>query len=85
MRTTEEIKKDIMNLVREYSEVEAAEKKPFHPGQRIPYCSRVYDADERINLVDSALEFWLTAGRYCDEFERNFAKFLGGEHAAVVN
>ena len=85
MRTTEEIKKDIMNLVREYSEVEAAEKKPFHPGQRIPYCSRVYDADERINLVDSALEFWLTAGRYCDEFERNFAKFLGVEHAAVVN
>ncbi len=85
MRSTEEIKKDIMELIREYSEAEQAEKRPFRPGQRIPYCSRVYDAEERLNLVDAALEFWLTAGRYCDEFERGFAKFLGVEHAAVVN
>ena len=85
MRTTEAIKQDIFALVKEYSEREEAEKKGFRPGQRIPYCSRVYDADERINLVDSALEFWLTAGRFCDEFEREFAKFLGVEHVAVVN
>jgi len=85
MRSRDEIKKEIMTLVKEYTDVEAAEKRPYSPGQRIPYCSRVYDAEERINLVDSALEFWLTSGRYCEEFEREFARFLGVEHVAVVN
>lgn len=46
-------------------------------GDRIPYASRVYDSQEMMNLVDSALEFWLTAGRYADQFEKNFAKYLG--------
>ncbi|MEG2686428.1 MAG: DegT/DnrJ/EryC1/StrS family aminotransferase, partial [Christensenellaceae bacterium] len=82
MRTKDEIQKEIFSLVREYTDVEMAEKKPFRPGQRIPYSSRVYDANERLNLVDSALEFWLTAGRYCDEFEREFAKFLDVKHVA---
>jgi len=85
MRELEEIRENILSFVREYSETEQNQKKPFHPGQRIPYCSRVYDAEERVNLVDSALEFWLTSGRFCEEFERNFARFLGVEHVAVVN
>lgn len=85
MRGTDEIRRDILALVREYSESEQSEKQPFRPGQKIPYCSRVYDAEERVNLVDSALEFWLTAGRFCGEFEREFARFLGVEHVAVVN
>lgn len=85
MRTQEEIRQDIFTLIREYREMEEMGKVPFRPGQKIPYCSRVYDAEEQINLVDSALEFWLTAGRYCDEFEREFARYLGVEHAAAVN
>lgn len=85
MRTTDEIRQEIFALVREYSEREQAEKQPFCPGQRIPYCSRVYDAEERINLVDAALEFWLTAGRFSGEFERELARFLGVKHAALVN
>lgn len=85
MRTTKEIRQDILELVREYSEAELLEKQSFRPGQRIPYCSRVYDAQERVNLVDSALEFWLTAGRFSDEFERDFAKYMGVNHVAVVN
>ena len=85
MRTTEEIKEEIFSLVREYSEIEAHEKQPFRPGQRIPYCSRVYDAEERVNLVDSALEFWLTSGRFCKEFEQEFARFLGVKYVATVN
>ena len=39
-------------------------KKEFHPGEKLPYASRVYDQEEMCNLVDSALEFWLTSGRY---------------------
>ena len=85
MRTKEEIREAMMALVQEYTDVEQAEKTPFRPGQRIPYCSRVYDAQERKNLVDAALDFWLTSGRFCEEFEREFAKYLGVEHVAVVN
>lgn len=85
MRTTEEIRQNIIALVREYSEAEQVGKRAFHPGDRIPYCSRVYDAEEQINLVESALEFWLTAGRFCNEFEREFARYLGVEHVATVN
>lgn len=85
MRNKAEIREDILSLIREYTEAEAAEKQPFCPGQKIPYCSRVYDAEERINLVDSALEFWLTSGRYCEQFEREFGQYVGAEHVAVVN
>lgn len=85
MRTTDDIRQDILSLIKEYSEAEQHSKQPFRPGQRIAYCSRVYDAEERINLVDAALDFWLTAGRFCDEFERELARYLGVSHAAVVN
>lgn len=62
------------------------ERKPdFEPGQRIPYASRVYDQHEMTNLVDSALEFWLTSGRYTDQFETELAAYLGVKYCALVN
>ena len=66
----------ILELVKEYCE-SYHNKKEYQKGDRIPYASRVYDAEEMICLVDSALDFWLTSGRYADEFEEEFAKFLG--------
>ena len=60
-------------------------KAPYQEGDRIPYASRVYDSDEMCNLVDSALEFWLTSGRYTDEFEKKFAEYLGVRHCSLVN
>lgn len=59
--------------------------KEYQDGDRIAYASRVYDQDEMVNLVDSALEFWLTAGRYTDEFEKKFAEFLGIRFCSLVN
>ena len=59
--------------------------KDYHKGDRISYASRVYDKEEMVNLVDSALEFWLTAGRYTDQFEREFAKYLGVRYCSLVN
>lgn len=56
----------------EYYETYHNQDEKFKPGDRIPYASRVYDHEEMCNLVDSALEFWLTAGRYADEFEKKF-------------
>lgn len=60
-------------------------KKVYEKGDRISYASRVYDKEEMVNLVDSALEFWLTAGRYTDQFERDFAKYLGVRYCSLVN
>ncbi len=60
-------------------------KKAFVQGDRIPYASRVYDKQEMMNLVDSSLEFWLTAGRYTEEFEKKFAAYLGIKFCSLVN
>ena len=60
-------------------------KAPYQSGDRIPYASRVYDSEEMFNLVDSALEFWLTSGRYTEEFEKSFSEYLGVRHTYLVN
>ena len=75
----------ILQLVKEYCDTYHNPKEPFAEGDRIPYASRVYDHEEMCNLVDSALEFWLTAGRYVDEFEQGLGKYLGVKHVSVVN
>lgn len=79
-----EKEQQILNLVREYCE-EFHKKPEYTEGARIPYASRVYDSEEMANLVDSALEFWLTSGRYTDEFEKNFAEYLGVKFCSLVN
>ncbi len=60
-------------------------KPPYKKGGRINYAARVYDEKEMTNLVDASLDFWLTAGRYAEKFERSFADFLGVKHALLVN
>jgi CDP-6-deoxy-D-xylo-4-hexulose-3-dehydrase len=59
--------------------------KPFSTDQRIPYASRVFDKKELINLVDSALDFWLTAGKYTEEFETRFPKLINSKYCSLVN
>ena len=81
----EQAKKQILEMVAEYCDTYHNKKKPFAEGDRIPYASRVYDSNEMVNLVDSALEFWLTSGRYTDEFESKLAKYLGVKYCALVN
>lgn len=83
-KTEQEAREEILSLVAEYCN-RFQSPKPFEPGGRIPYASRVFDEDEMTALVDSALDFWLTAGRYADRFEQEFAAFLGVKHAALVN
>lgn len=85
MKTEAQAREEILKLVAEYCNEFHNVKKPFEPGQRIPYASRVYDSEEMVNLVDSALEFWLTAGRYTDKFEKEFAQYLGVRFCALVN
>ena len=79
-----EERENILRQVREYCEKYHA-KPEYKEGDRIPYASRVYDSDEMCNLVDSSLEFWLTSGRYTDEFEKKFAEYLGVRSVSLVN
>ena len=81
----EQAKKEILDMVDEYCRTYHNIKKDFKPGDRISYASRVYDSDEMCSLVDSALEFWLTSGRYTKKFEEEFAKYLGVKYCSLVN
>ena len=78
-------REQVQQLVAEYYDVFHNKVGEFKPGSRLPYASRVYDSGEMVNLLDSALEFWLTAGRYANEFETKFAAFMGVKHCALVN
>ncbi|MBF1714685.1 MAG: lipopolysaccharide biosynthesis protein RfbH, partial [Selenomonas sp.] len=69
----QEMRGEILALVRAYCEKYHAPKEDFSPGDRLPYAARVYDHEEMEALVDSSLEFWLTAGRYAAQFEKGLA------------
>lgn len=84
-KSEQEAKEEILGLVKEYAEKFHNQRKSFMEGQRIPYASRVYDSAEMVNLVDSSLEFWLTSGRYTEEFEKKLADYLGVRFCSLVN
>jgi CDP-6-deoxy-D-xylo-4-hexulose-3-dehydrase len=80
-----QIRAEIMALVDEYVAVAHA-PKPFTPGQSpAPVSGRVFDSADVRSLVDSALEFWLTAGRFNEQFQANLAKRIGVRYALTVN
>ena len=80
-------KEEILKLVRSYAKENLANTnvKPFVEGERIPYSAKVFDEEEVVNLVDSALDFWLTQGHYYDEFESKLSKYLGVKYVSYVN
>ena len=83
--TEQQAREQILKEVSAYCDTFHNQEKPFAEGDRIPYASRVYDHDEMVNLVDAALEFWLTSGRYTDEFEKKLASYLGVRFCSLVN
>ena len=84
-KTEAEARKEILALVEEYAERYREKKKPFQPGDRISYASRVYDHKEMVNAADAVLEFWLTSGRYSDLFEKKLGEYLGVPYVSLVN
>lgn len=80
----DKLKLQIESLVAEYAKQSMAHKS-YEPGDRINYAGRIYDAEELVALVDSALEFWLTSGRYTAEFERKLAAYIGVQYCSFVN
>jgi CDP-6-deoxy-D-xylo-4-hexulose-3-dehydrase len=76
---------EILSLIPAHYE-EVFPKRRFIPGEtRIPVSGRVFDERDIASLVDAALDFWLTAGRFAREFEEKFAKWVGVKHAHLVN
>ncbi len=84
--TEQELRKEILEKVKEYYELYKKPVPTFEPGKsRISYAGRIYDEHEMQNLVDSSLDFWLTSGRYCKEFETEFAKFFEMKFCSLTN
>ena len=83
----EEAREEIKSIVARYYKdfKKSSYDKPFVEGDRIPYASRVYDEKEMCNLVDATLDFWLTAGRFVEEFEQKFCDYLGVKYCSLVN
>ncbi|SFQ24662.1 CDP-6-deoxy-D-xylo-4-hexulose-3-dehydrase [Lachnospiraceae bacterium XBB1006] len=80
----EQDRQEILELVKAYYR-NYHQAKPYEEGERISYAARVYDEQEMTNLVDSALEFWLTSGRYTKEFEKALGEYLGVPFVSFVN
>ena len=85
MKKSEELKQRILALVAEYYEEEFTEKAFIEGETAVPVSGRTFDDKELVNLVDSSLEFWLTTGRYAEQFERAFARKIGVRHALLCN
>ncbi|MGB9935610.1 MULTISPECIES: lipopolysaccharide biosynthesis protein RfbH [Thermodesulfovibrio] len=88
MKKAEKLKEEIIELVRYYYYLyhKPNISKKFDPDTDfINYAGRVFDEEEIINLVDASLEFWLTGGRYTDEFEKGLADFLSVKYCLMVN
>jgi CDP-6-deoxy-D-xylo-4-hexulose-3-dehydrase len=82
---SDELRQKIRSLTAEYYS-EAFAAKPFVPGESpVPVAGRVFDAAEMESLIDSALDFWLTTGRFAEQFEKEFAKFIGVRTCTLVN
>jgi CDP-6-deoxy-D-xylo-4-hexulose-3-dehydrase len=84
MAKSDTLRQEILDKVKSYYQL-AFSSQGFKAGDRINYGGRVFDDKEMVALVDSALDFWLTAGRYSERFEEAFAKFLGVRHCLLVN
>lgn len=81
IQAREEIKELVANYYHQFKE----NKEDYIEGERIPYASRVFDEKEMQALTDATLDFWLTTGRFSNQFEEEFAKYLGVKYAHLVN
>lgn len=80
-----EAREQIKQLVTDYYHQFKENKTEFKPGDRITYAARVFDEKEMCALTDAMLDFWLTTGRFSDQFEKEFASWIGVKYAHLVN
>ena len=85
MRSESDLKSEIFEKVHEFYKLKTGQERFISGQTSINYAGRVYDEKEVISLVDSALDFWLTAGRFAKQFEEDFSHFLGVKHCLLTN
>lgn len=86
MSKKEDLKQQILQLTREYYHEVHKTSKVFEPGKSfVNYGGRYFNDEEMVNLVDSSLDFWLTASPWAHKFETRLAKWLGIKHCALTN
>ncbi|MDR3742359.1 MAG: lipopolysaccharide biosynthesis protein RfbH [Terracidiphilus sp.] len=79
------LREQIRELVSQYH-AEAFAPRPFVPGESVvPVSGKVFNAEDIQYAVDASLDFWLTTGRFAEQFERQFAQFMGIRDARLVN
>ena len=79
-----EAREQIKAMVAQYYHDFKEKKEDFKPGDRISYASRVFDEKEMQALTDATLDFWLTTGRFSDQFEKDFASWIGVKYTKVT-
>ena len=85
MKTTESLRNEIAELVKEYAALQYADKA-FEPGKSVvPPSGKVIGETELQYMVDASLDGWLTTGRFNERFEKELAKFIGVKHLITVN
>jgi CDP-6-deoxy-D-xylo-4-hexulose-3-dehydrase len=83
--TADDLRKQILDLTAQYHEAQWPQQD-FVPGETpVPVSGKVFDGEDLRYLLDASLDFWLTTGRYGEEFEREFAKFCNVRHALLCN
>lgn len=86
MNKKENIKQQILSLVKEYYDETNGIAQEFIPEKSyVKYGGRFFDEKEMVNLVDASLDFWLTAGPWANKFEKRFAEWLGIKYCSLVN
>lgn len=84
--SADELRAEILRMVGKYHDLTKADSRPFVPFEsRVNYAGRVYGREEMVNLVESALSFWLTMGPYGQRFEAQMRQFFGSRDAIMVS
>jgi CDP-6-deoxy-D-xylo-4-hexulose-3-dehydrase len=79
------LKKEIIEKTIEYYRLKFSNKEFIAGKTKVNYAGRVFDETELVNAVDASLDFWLTEGRFTEEFAEKIAEFLGIEHVLLTN
>jgi CDP-6-deoxy-D-xylo-4-hexulose-3-dehydrase len=82
---SDELRRQILALIDDYYQATFADKAFVAGESAVPVSGRTFDAAEITNLVDASLDFWLTSGRFAEQFERRFASYVGVRHAMLCN
>jgi len=86
MSNIEKLKQEILDKTKELYNLKFDQDKEFIPGETfVNYGGRFFDSEEMVNLIDSSLDFWLTSGPWCKEFETKMAEYLGVKYCSLTN